>query len=663
VTLVQRFENLVAIPSYHYHPVFAQELQGALATFKPTAIALEVSELWAEEFEWGVSCWPCPMVSFASHIFVPIVPGDSMVEACRLGRQAGVPIFFVDLAHDPIQRGTGGILPDPAFAPRIGDLFIETIEAIDTALVTPAEGDIAREAYMARRLCDLIDKFERVVWVGGLGHWSRIRNRLKQRNFDGPPLPPASRPELFMRMRLEWSALHRITQRLPYQVAQFARQPSRYSESTCLSKLALAAVKPEKFQAAEIALMLVYARNIVAMTSLSETPGLWELLTSSSSVLGNEYASRLATLALLDRFTEATNEYPLLTHGVERDADGKPIGVFRCDGKILDGEPLWESSESQVSYRPLPSRIEINRRRKNDPAAEVKPAKTGEKTAWVAYPEDEKSYEAFVRYALGHASGANLDETTSVPLTSGIADGLDIRATIRHWHMKEIYVREPLRFLVRVTNGLIDWTSRSENSWILQNAAAMAVRNPFYSDAEDYSHGRGRGGWIDPSFSSVGSASRTVRVPVELQSKPFWMQQDHRELSLITLDTPTYIKGKSGTRKDFYDLVISKLVELSEEPDKNNIYGWLEIMFNFCRNKPFAYYSLYKPSARILSIGRKFGVRVIHVPLTMIPKPMLQRHQSFKFMSMTRNQWEDLLEQIGESSRAWTPAVQSVQLS
>ena len=72
-TFAQRLGRVIAVPSYHYHPVFAQALRTAFATYKPTAIALEVSDLWAEEFEWGVSCWPCPMVSFANHTFAPVL--------------------------------------------------------------------------------------------------------------------------------------------------------------------------------------------------------------------------------------------------------------------------------------------------------------------------------------------------------------------------------------------------------------------------------------------------------------------------------------------------------------------------------------------------------------------------------------------------------------
>jgi len=69
----------------------------------------------------------------------------------------------------------------------------------------------------------------------------------------------------------------------------------------------------------------------------------------------------------------------------------------------------------------------------------------------------------------------------------------------------------------------------------------------------------------------------------------------------------------SGTRKSFFHAVILELLVLQ----RNNIYGWLEVMFKFCR-KLFAYYSHYKPSHHILSTGQKFGVRVIYVPLNRI---------------------------------------------
>jgi hypothetical protein len=561
-----------------------------------------------------------------------------MVEAHRLARQAGMPIFFIDLAlADPIRRGGGGLYPDPAFAPRLGKLFMETFDAILAAEKVPAPGDLAREAHMASRLCELMERFDRVLWVGGMAHWARIRGRLEKRDFDGPTLRLARRPKAFARMRMDSTVLQYFAGRFPYQIAQFARQPTRYTDAQCLGQLALAAVKPEKFQPVEVAAMLLYSRNLAAMGSLDETPGLWELLTSSSSVLGNKYAGRLASLALFDRFTEATERYPLLTRA------GR-VGVFRADGKVMRGRSLWGGNDWVIS-RAWPSQIDINRRIEDEPATEVKKAKPDEKLGWAAYPDDGKGYEYFVRFVLEQVSKTSPDETAAVPLISGMAEGIDIRATVRHWRMGEIYVREPVRSPIRVTNGLIDWTSRSERSWILQNTEAP-------KDERDFDRPTSRG-WIDPSHLVVGSASRTVRSHTVLQNEPFLIQRNFREVSLLTLDAPIWVKDETSTRKSFYEAVIMELLPLKGGP-YDNIYGWLEVMFRFCKNKPFVYYSHYIPSPRILNIARKFGVRVIHLPLTRIPERMRQQHQSFRFMNLTRRQWEELLERVGELRRAWT---------
>jgi hypothetical protein len=107
--------------------------------------------------------------------------------------------------------------------------------------------------------------------------------------FDVPQLRVTEHPVSFKRMRLEWSALYDITQSLPFQLTGYSRAPTSYDEARRLRQLALAAVKPEKHEPVDVASMLVYARNIEALEDLSESPGLWQLLTAASSCLGNEY--------------------------------------------------------------------------------------------------------------------------------------------------------------------------------------------------------------------------------------------------------------------------------------------------------------------------------------------------------------------------------------
>ncbi len=556
------------------------------------------------------------------------MPGDSIIEGYHLAHSAGLPVFCIDLPlRDPIARENRACLPDAAFAPRVGHVFRQAVDALDTA--TPPPGDVAREAHMAARLHELMAEYPKVLWVGGMAHWSRMCQRLVAEDFITPDLPLAERPTGFRRMRLAPSALDSMTGRMPFQVAQFARQPGRYRDAACLQKLALAAVKPETFRATEVAAMLRYARNIAAQEDLRETPRLWDLLTSASSMLGNEYAARLASLALQPHFSAASLALPELEYETRETESGGAIGEYKSEGQVLAGEPLLSPPET-FRYLPLPSPGEISRRARNNPGHDIKQPKAEDSRRWVAPPDEESSYEAFVRYVLKQGIHNDRTEMAAVPLSSGMGDGIDVRATIRHWQSGQIYVREPEQRKVLVTNGLIDFRGHSENERV--------VNDPFE-------------GWIDPDCLNVGSVSLQHGDSVILQEDPFHLRRVDRGLSLITLDTPTWIEG--STRPSFYDRVIRPLVELG--PFDHNLYDWLRIMFDFCRHKPFAYCSRYKPSKEIHAIGQEFGVRVIHVPLRRIAKTLRERHQSFRYMHMTKGQWDEYLGELRESRRAWIP--------
>ena len=79
-------------------------------------------------------------------------------------------------------------------------------------------------------------------------------------------------PALRFLLRLEWSALPEMTQRLPFQLVGYSRAPASYDEARRMRQPALAAVKPEKHDPVDVASMLVYARNIEALEHLRNRP-------------------------------------------------------------------------------------------------------------------------------------------------------------------------------------------------------------------------------------------------------------------------------------------------------------------------------------------------------------------------------------------------------
>ncbi len=645
-----RLDNLLAVPSCHYDPIFAARVRQAFASYAPTVVALECPPEIAGELAWAHDCWPVPVCSLFGGSGVPFVPGDSIFEAYRLARAANIPVHLIDAPFEAWRRATyaaEGGWPEPETAVRGGDEFLDAIAAMsDRAGPTPS--DSKREAWMASALAALMQQNERVLWVGGAAHSARMRARLVA-GARPRDLTTDAADVTFERARLAPSALLALCRRLPYLVAAYARAPDAYEEDVALRALALEAVPevegktwvlrregrddgddqelPETCSAADISKMLTYARNLAMCHKLGFRPELFELLNAASAVIGNRYAGRLYTLAMRELSSPKTEDLPSL----ERRPDGTP-GGFSLEGREteLRPTPWWSGS------RPgKPITVEEVERRGDAPYRSLEPGGPGDKLVWRCLPSDEQSYEAFVQYLLRRATVTDPFEARSAPFQTGMRDGVDIRATIRDVHEGRIFVREHQPLRQHVTNGLIDFANDSEWSPMLQGTGE-------------------RGGWADPSFVHFGSASRNLRNDV-LQRDPCKILRMHREVSLITLDGVN--AGIEGDDRSFYDRVIMPLVRARDE--RRDLYSWLEIMFAFCPKKPFAYFSRYVPSVRVHRVAAAFGVRIVHQPLRRVPRALLERNRTFRFANLTLRQWDELTQRTAESRRPWRDASES----
>jgi len=154
MTTATRTENLLAVPSCHFSPPFAQQVRRAVEAFAPTAIALEVPAGALADLEWAVGCWPSPVCAVVEGAVFPFVPGDSILEAARLGLRAGVGLHAVD-AFVRRRPGAPRQLPDPALASRLAVPFQAAVEAV-SARPPHLRADVAREAHMARALRALV---------------------------------------------------------------------------------------------------------------------------------------------------------------------------------------------------------------------------------------------------------------------------------------------------------------------------------------------------------------------------------------------------------------------------------------------------------------------------------------------------------------------------
>ncbi len=639
MTFTDRFENLLGIPSYHFSPVFAAEVGTAIQTFRPTAVALEAPPEAAPLLEWAVACWPTAVCAVVGSLVYPFVPGDSILEAFRLAKAAKLSVYLIDAFVRRRRERNGGVLPDPTLATRVGPVFREAVEALDATPPQPA--DLAREATMAAALGDLMCHHERVLWVGGMAHWRRVVQRLREADFAAPRVAPLRWREP-IRLRLSPNAMLELTGCYPWIVERFATAPRRFDEVGAVRELALAALEEtkelddvvliapgedavsilsdeERGTTADVAKVLAYARNLAATARISDCPGLHELLIAAFGTVGRRYAGRLLTLAL--RHEPSSTVAQLGELDVVGEGGGLEFRVGRRRRRLV---PAWGDGHRRGGWRLVLAKV-ISRSLRDNIFDGLPTAKTDETHAWCCYPPDEDAYEGFVRYVLRRASTVDPAEARTLPFMAGLRDGIDVRTTLRRWHEGKILVREKAGARLHVTNGIIDWEHANELDPDLQAPSW--------------------GGWIDPSLLHVGSASRD-RPAVTIQQEPF-VELVQRTFSLITLDCPTSLTQYGS--KSFYARVIERLV--NEAGD--NLYEWLDVFFEFCAGKPVVYYSRYVPGPRVHEVAQRHRVRITHLPLARIPGPLLRRARSFRFAYLTRAQREALVERVAQRRARW----------
>ncbi len=375
----------------------------------------------------------------------------------------------------------------------------------------------------------------------------------------------------------------------------------------------------ESATAIDLARTGLYARNLAATARISEQPQLAELVLAANATIGPRYTARLLELATAEHVSTPGRALHALTFEVDphtRSRDQSEAG-FCFRGQRLSAEPWFP-----VPWPILdpPDVAQLTREARDAHYEELPDARRGETFRWYAYPPDQEAYEGFVRYALRRASQLDRADGPSVPFVSSLESGLDVRTTIRFWHEDQVYVRRHLQGSESIRNGVIDWTSRAEDSKILRGGGGPGA------------------GWNDPDSTAIGSVSRAVGHETIGTQGESEATRRTREWSFVTLDHPTF-ETRPGTGA-FWDRVIEPLLDL--QTVREDVYDWLEVMFAFCEGKPFVYYSQYVPSARIYALARSHKVRLRWCPLGRLSATLLARHRFWHQLWLSDSQWRAL---------------------
>jgi hypothetical protein len=440
VSYFQLGQHIRCVPIIHGRGIFAQEVRRLFLAESYDCVAVELPLSLGPTVIEAIAYLPLVTAvvyqeQAGEYCYVPVEPGEAIIEAIRLAHEERRPIEFVDMDTEsfPVVRPT---LPDEYTISHVGlEKYYETV----LPLLPPSEaGSIQerREAWMARQLNSLDKKYKKILFVCGMAHLEGIRRHFAK--------PPRVKPD-----KVEYSpciyavnpdSLYLVMGEIPYIIylyekSRYALEIDTFDKTDSIKELLLETRKEfchdfpeeiERLSPASMQITLNYLRNLCLMQGRL-TPAMYDLVVAAQGVGGGGFGAKLVEMAKFYPYQIAENDLPWLSMGMGT-AWIEPFGEVSIKNR-LPGPPF---SLKNIRLERLPK----------------KEKKQKWKRHWGAHsecswPEEDERIENFTAHVRQRAMGlVGEDQSKVEKFVSSIKDGLDIRETLRQWHTGEIYVKE-----------------------------------------------------------------------------------------------------------------------------------------------------------------------------------------------------------------------------
>lgn len=417
-------------PGVHYSTESAVELLKAFDEIKPDCVAVELPKTMAKEVGDAVSRLPdlslIVIKRKSEEVALHVEPCDPFFEAIRKAQELSIPAYLIDLDvekypsfYDP--------LPDTYAISKIGlRNYWTAITQAQTSSPPLSDLDLKRETYMAKELKALSYSYERILVITGLRHTQSVASKTALPNF--PEYEHADIESISVKTYSD-SCAREIMATFGYLTEAYEEQRKnpnfdRNLLHINLLKEARTIYELEarvKVPPVRLALTLQFARNM-ALRSGRLLPSMYQLLIAARSCVDHRYAYEVWKLA---------SSYSHL-----KNVDN--LEIISIDPKLLWG------SEAHFKF------ILKTRSGKERPTERLRKDQTKQKffplnpQGICSFPPEDKVVER-VGDRLKHRGVllANDATSSSIPFTSSLEDGIDIRETIRHWVDKTLYVKKP----------------------------------------------------------------------------------------------------------------------------------------------------------------------------------------------------------------------------
>lgn len=365
--------------------------------------------------------------------YVPIDPCQAVITGLRIALSERIPRAFIDLETAQFQPYYAG-LPDPYALKRVSPEKFAA--AILPAIPRLGEGQVQdRVVHMAKRLRELEERYERILFICSITEWPWIREAYTEQTSSDAVDDDVESTSIYA---IDPKTLMFGLGELPHITGLYERARAELEEDENLSidgvkSMLLTArdryqidlgKRGRKITPKLLRLYLQYVRNMTLMEHRL-TPTLYTLIVGAQQIFGDTFAISLA---------EVAREYPNFGK-----SPFPPMQLSINRGRLPDGTVM------NLKNR-LPGQFVHWQTLKLKPQP-PKPAQDNWLMRWNPYrqcswPPEDVAIEKFRTHVKDTALNLiGTDLARSEKFSTSLKDGLDIRETLRNWHTGQLYVK------------------------------------------------------------------------------------------------------------------------------------------------------------------------------------------------------------------------------
>ncbi|MFZ0565056.1 MAG: hypothetical protein WAM28_02560 [Chlamydiales bacterium] len=418
--------NIYALPVLHYTMECAMHVKRAFEAVQPDCVAVELPQSHEEQFLHAASRLPDITVVVADPLYYLCEPCDGAFEALRLALDNQKVAYCIDLDVRDYPP-SGDLLPDPYSIVHIGlkkyyAAYLQTIKGKNKQQI-----DERRELYMARRLKELSLSYDRVLYVGGFYHLHTVLEYVDRSHF--PNLFAAKKEEEAYLCALTEDSLREVMIEYGWlsQAYESWRENSGNQDLLDRQKLLLQLYKSaalayqgetgNAFCGYHLRNMMKFVRNY-ALLHKRLMPDLFKIVTAAKGCVDPNYAYEVWYLA---------TDYPY-----HRNIDN-------LHELNLSVEDIWPHSKKLKFQLKQKRRKGFQRHPRHRRSFYFHPPSA---FGICSYPPEDVIIENFGGFLKKKTMNLLIEGgAQSAPFTTRLADGIDIRETIRHLAENKLYVK------------------------------------------------------------------------------------------------------------------------------------------------------------------------------------------------------------------------------